>query len=91
MLNFYDFENFKYDWLVVIINPISKTKTVIVNDKEKLEEYYNQHSNEIWIGYNSRNYDQYILKGILCDFDPYQIAMHIIKDKKPRLYIFKFV
>ena len=82
MLIFYDFEVFKYDWLVVLIDPINKEETVIVNDKNKLEEYYNQHKNDIWIGYNSRGYDQFILKGILCDFDPYKISKHIIQDKK---------
>ena len=39
--------------------------------------------NDIWIGYNSRIYDQYILKGILCEFDPYKISQHIIDDGKP--------
>ena len=83
MLNFYDFENFKYDWLVVIINPVERTETVIVNDKQQLEDYYNKHKDEIWIGFNSRGYDQYILKGILCGFDPYKITKHIIVDNKP--------
>lgn len=78
MLNFYDFEVFKHDWLVVIINAISQTKEVIVNDYEKLNQYYEQHKNEIWIGYNSRNYDQYILKGILCGFNPKEINDFII-------------
>lgn len=82
MLNFYDFEVFKYDNLVVIINPVERTETVIVNDKEQLEDYYNKHKDEIWIGFNSRGYDQYILKGILCGFDPYKITKHIIVDKK---------
>lgn len=82
MLIFYDFEVFKYDWLVVLIDPINKEETIIVNDKERLEEYYNAHKNDIWIGYNSRGYDQFILKGILCDFDPYKISKHIIQDKK---------
>lgn len=82
MLNGYDFEVFKYDWLVVIINPVERSKTVIVNDKDKLEEYYNAHKNDIWIGYNSRGYDQHILKGILCGFDPYKISKHIIQDGK---------
>lgn len=82
MLIFYDFEVFKYDWLVVLIDPINKEETVIVNDKEKLESFYNQHKNDIWIGYNSRGYDQYILKGILCGFDPYKISKHIIQDGK---------
>ena len=57
MFNFYDFEVFNYDWLVVIIDPTTETKTVIHNDREALIKYYEAHKNEIWIGYNSRNYD----------------------------------
>ena len=55
MLNFYDFEVFKEDWLVVVINLFDKTKNVIVNDKAKLEEYYEAHKNEIWVGYNNNH------------------------------------
>ena len=83
MLVFYDFEVFKYDWLVVLINPIDKTETTIVNDKDKLQEYYNNNKNNVWIGYNSRGYDQWILKGILAGFNPYDISKHIIEDQKP--------
>ncbi len=82
MLIFYDFEVFKYDWLVVLINPINREEKVIVNDKKQLENYYELHKKDIWVGYNSRNYDQFILKGILCDFNPYEINKHIIIDKK---------
>ena len=82
MLVFYDFEVFKHDWLVVLIDPVNKTEDVIVNDPAKLEAYYNQHTSDIWIGFNSRNYDQYILKGILCGFNPYEISKHIIQDGK---------
>ena len=67
----------------MLIDPINHAEQVIVNDKERLEEYYNQHKNDIWIGYNNRGYDQYILKGILCGFDPYKISKHIVQDKKP--------
>lgn len=83
MLHFIDFECFKHLWTAVIIDPITKKETVIVNDRQKLEDYYNQHSTEIFIGYNIRGYDQYILKGILCDFNPYEISQWIIQDKKP--------
>lgn len=83
MLHFFDFEVVKYDWLVVIINPVERTETVIVNNSKQLEEYYEKYKGEIWVGFNSRGYDQYILKGILCDFDPYKISKHIIQDKKP--------
>lgn len=75
---FYDFEVFKYDWLVVLMDSTNKTDTVIINDKEKLEKYYNEHKSDIWVGYNSKNYDQYILKGILTGFNPKEINDFII-------------
>lgn len=77
-LNFYDFEVFMYDWMVVIINPIDKIKTVIVNDRKALKRYFNAHKNEIWVGYNSRNYDTFILKGLLLDMNPKEINDDII-------------
>lgn len=83
MLNFYDFEVFKYDWLVVIINPIEKTVTKIVNDAQALEAYYSKHCEEIWIGYNNRRYDQYIMKAILLGMNPKEVNDWIIADNKP--------
>lgn len=83
ILNFYDFEVFKKDWLVVIINPIEKTETVIVNDKKQLEEYFDSHDKEIWVGYNNRRYDQYIMKGILLDMNPKEVSDWIIVKDKP--------
>ena len=70
---FYDFEVFQHDWLVVLIDLNARRETVIINDPDKLKSFYEQHNGVIWAGYNSRNYDQYILKAILCGFNP-QIA-----------------
>lgn len=75
---FYDFEVFKYDWLVVAIDVINQKEHVIINDSEKLEQLYCEHKNDIWIGFNSRNYDQYIFKGILAGFNPKRINDFII-------------
>lgn len=66
----------------MIINPFTETKTVIIDDKQQLESYYNEHKNEIWVGYNSRHYDVYILKAILCDFDPFDVSDFIINRKR---------
>lgn len=82
MLNFYDFEVFKYDWLTVIINPFDRREEVIINDPEKLKAYYEAHKNEIWVGYNNRKYDQYICKGILCGFDPKKVSDFMIVEDK---------
>ena len=78
---FYDFEVFKYEWLVVLIDPGKREETVIINDSEKLEQFHKEHVNDIWVGYNSNWYDQYILKGILCGLDVKKINDFIIVDK----------
>lgn len=80
---FYDFEVFKYDWLVVIIDVTNKKEYVIVNDVEKLQEVYEDNKHDIWVGYNSRTYDQYILKALLCGFDAKKINDYIIVQGKP--------
>ncbi len=77
-LNFIDFETFKYDWLCVIANPITKKETVIVNNPAELRYYYEAHKNEIFVGYNIRDYDSWIFRGILAGFNPYEINEHII-------------
>ena len=80
---FYDFEVFKYDWLVVFIDLTEKKETVIINNPEQLRNFYESHKGTIWAGYNSRNYDQYILKGILCGFNPKDVNDWIIVEDKP--------
>lgn len=79
---FYDFEVFKYDWLVVIKDTEAKTTTNIINDTEQLRKFYELHKNDIWVGFNSRSYDQYILKGLLLGLDPKEINDHIIVKHK---------
>lgn len=78
----FDFEVFKYDWMIVVIDYITKEKTVIVNDKIKLQDLYDAHNTDIWVGYNSRLYDQFIFKGILLGYDPYFVSNEIINEDK---------
>lgn len=78
MLNFYDFEVFKHDWMVVVINPTTHDERVIINDVDALTALYEERKHEIWVGYNNLHYDQFIFKGILCGFDPKAINDFII-------------
>lgn len=80
---FYDFEVFKYDWLVVVLDMAERKEHVIVNDAEKLTQLYNDNKNNIWVGFNSRHYDQYIFKGILAGFNPKEINDFIIVKDQP--------
>lgn len=77
----YDFEVFKADWLVVFKEP-SKEHTVIYNDVDELKGFFNQHKNDIFVGFNNRHYDDYILKAILSDINPKVVNDWIITDEK---------
>lgn len=78
MLNFYDFEVFKHDWMVIVINPVTHGERVIINDVDALTALYEERKRDIWVGYNNLHYDQFIFKGILCGFDPKAINDFII-------------
>lgn len=77
-----DFEVFLEDWLCVVVDFETKKETVIVNDRQALCDLYEKHKRDIWVGYNIRNYDQYILKAILCDFDPKDVNDFIIVKRR---------
>ena len=76
-----DFEVFCSDWLVVIIDMDKKQEHVIINNPSELEKIYNENINNIWVGYNNIRYDQYIMKAILCGFDPKKVNDFIITKK----------
>lgn len=76
---FYNFEVFKYDWIVVFINPFEKEQTVIVNNSGLLEDFYEMNKNDIFVGYNSRKYHSVIFKSILLNFNPKTINDYIIE------------
>lgn len=80
---FYDFEVFRYNWLVVAIDPQKKKPFIIWDDAKALKKLYESYEEDIWIGFNSRHYDQYILKGILCGFDAWKINDYIINKNQP--------
>lgn len=82
-LHFIDFEVFAKDWLCVILDPDRQVETVIVNDRQKLIDYYENYKNEIFVGYNIRHYDQYIMRTILCGLDPKKMNDWIIVKDEP--------
>lgn len=82
-LNFYDCEVFKHDWCITVINPIEKVKNVFVNKPEEFKNYYREHIEQIWVGYNSRQYDTNIVKGLLNGLNPKVVNdMLIVEHRK---------
>ena len=86
---FFDFEVFKHLWLVVFKNYDTKETTNIINNKEELTDFYEKNKDNIFVGYNSRNYDQWILKGIILGYNPFDISNEIIANGKSGGFLIK--
>lgn len=67
----YDCEVFKYDWLVVFKDIETGRFTAIHNDNEELKQCMDDDC--VYVGFNSKHYDQFIIKAICCGFSPQEI------------------
>lgn len=67
----YDCEVFKHDWIVVFKDSKTGSYIVIHNDNEALKMAIN--NDDIYIGFNSKHYDQYIIKAVVADFTPEEV------------------
>ena len=77
-----------YDWLVVFKDVSTKEYTVIVNDKDKLQKFIDDHKHKIFFGYNNKAFDNIILSAILSGADPYSVMLLLFK-KVPVFSIYK--
>jgi hypothetical protein len=62
--------------------PQTKETVVIHNNRQELLNFYESHKDSIFVGYNIRGYDQYILKGLILDMNVKEINDFIIVDKR---------
>lgn len=74
-----DFEVFKHDWILVACVPQEQRFIRLHNDAKGLEDFYNRYRNDVFAGYNIKRYDQYIFKGIMLGYNPFDISKWIIQ------------
>ena len=74
----HDFEVFAYNWLFVALDLESNIYTIIEDDREKLIDFYEKHKSDLWIGYNTKQYDKYILQAIINGVNPKLVNDYII-------------
>lgn len=67
----YDVEVFCEDWLVIFKDIETGKYTCVHNDNEELKECISEDC--IYIGFNSKHYDQFIIKSICCGFTPQEV------------------
>ena len=67
----YDCEVFCEDWLVIFKDIETGQYTVIHNDTEEMKQCISEDC--IYVGFNSKHYDQFIIKAICCGFTPQEV------------------
>lgn len=70
----FDFEVTKYDWLIVIKDRQTGIYYPFHNDPQGVEDFINEHD-YIYIGYNNKHYDNYILRAVLHHYIPGDIKI----------------
>ena len=81
----YDFEVMAHDWLCVFIDNETDKEIVAVNDALTVKELLDDPEN-VFVGFNCKGYDRFIMHGVLEDRTPEQIKEindFIIKEGKP--------
>lgn len=71
----YDCEVTAYDWLFVFYDVTNSIYTDIHNDNDKLIDFINEHTNDIFVGFNNKNYDSFIVRAIMGGCEHYQVKL----------------
>lgn len=80
----YDLEVFAHDFIAVFKNKRTKEYAIFHNDNLGIREFINEQS--IYCGFNTKGYDQYIVKAICAGFTPEEVKQvndWIIADNPP--------
>lgn len=64
-MRFYDVETYHSDWTVAVYDTELSDWRVFHNDHAGFYEYWEGSAGEIWLGWNSRHFDRWVVKAIL--------------------------
>ena len=67
----YDVEVFAYDFIVVFKNKLTSEYHIFHNDNEGVRNLISEYA--IYCGFNTKHYDQYIIKAICAGFSPEEV------------------
>lgn len=78
-----DFEVFKYDTMLCLIDCYAGEYIDIVNDQAKMQSFYSQHKDDIIVFYNGRRYDKWIYKAWVLGYSQaelYKLSQALVFD-----------
>ena len=68
-------------WMCCMKDYKTKKEHTIINNRDEMIRIYEKNKDSVWVGYNIRGYDQWILKSIIAGIDPCKVSDKIIEDK----------
>lgn len=74
----YDFEILPKGTLLGAIVLSDQEEKYQLWDVEEIRNFYKEHENDLWIGWNNWNYDDIVLSAIVEGLDPYQTSLGIV-------------
>ena len=66
-------------WMCCMKDYKSEAEHIIINDREEFLRVFNKNKNSIWVGYNIKGYDQWIMKALIAGLDPCVISDKLIE------------
>ena len=67
-------------WMCCMKDFKTGNEHTIINDRKELLRVFNKNKDSVWVGYNIKGYDQWIMKSIIAGIDPCMVSSRIIND-----------
>ncbi|MDB8791466.1 hypothetical protein PN290_09690 [Romboutsia sp. 1001216sp1] len=68
-------------WMCCMKDYKTQKEHIIINNREELLRVFNKNKESVWVGYNIRGYDQWILKSIIAGIDPCDVSYKLVERK----------
>ena len=67
-------------WMCCMKDYQSGKEHTIINDRAEFLRVFNKNKDSVWVGYNIKGYDQWLMKAIVAGVDPCMVSRKIIDD-----------
>ena len=68
-------------WMCCMKDYTTKSEHTIINDREEFLRVFNKNKDSVFIGYNIKGYDQWIIRALVAGVDPCLVSDKIINQK----------
>ncbi|MGL4911491.1 MAG: hypothetical protein ACRC3Y_03585 [Romboutsia sp.] len=66
-------------WMCCMKDYKTQREHIIINNRDEFLRVYNKNRDSIWVGYNIKGYDQWIMKSIIAGLDPCKTSDKLIE------------